>query len=322
MKAMRVHTPGGIEALTYEDIPDPTPAPNEVVVRMEAAGVNFIDTYQRTGSYPLDPPFTLGMEGAGVVEDVGSDVTTLERGDRVAHGTELGAYAELQAVAADRLVRVPEALDTRTAAAVMLQGATAHYLTSSTFPLRAGHTVLVHAGAGGAGRLIIQMAKKAGAKVIATVGTDAKAEIARDVGADHVINYAEVDFLPIVRALTDGVGVDVVYDGVGKATFDRGLDCLKPRGYMVLFGAASGPVPSLNPQTLNQKGSLFLARPSLGHYLASGEEFDWRTSSVLRWVADGSLDVKIHGEYALADAAQAHTDLEGRATTGKLLLIP
>jgi NADPH2:quinone reductase len=322
MKAIRVHTPGGIEALSYEDIPAPSPAPNEVVVRVEAAGVNYIDTYQRTGRYPVDPPFTLGMEGAGVVVEIGSEVTTLEVGDRVAHGTEIGAYAELQAVAADRLVRVPEALDTRTAAAVMLQGCTAHYLTASSFPLRAGHTALVHAGAGGAGRLIIQMAKKAGAKVSATVGTPAKAEVARDVGADHVINYAEEDFLPKVRDLTDGAGVDVVYDGVGQATFDRGLDCLKPRGYMVLFGAASGPVPPMDPQILNQKGSLFLTRPSLGHFLITAEEFQWRTSSVLGWVADGSLELKIHGEYALADAAQAHTDLEGRATTGKLLLIP
>ena len=316
MKAIRVHTPGGIEALSYEDTPDPSPAPNEVLVRMEAAGVNYIDTYQRTGSYPVEPPFTLGMEGAGVVVEVGSEVTTLEPGDRVAHGTEIGAYAELQAVAADRLVRVPEALDTRTAAAVMLQGCTAHYLTTSSFPLRAGHTALVHAGAGGAGRLIIQMAKKAGAKVITTVGTPAKTEVARDVGADHVINYTEEDFLPKVQELTAGIGVDVVYDGVGKATFDRGLDCLKPRGYMVLFGAASGPVPLLDPQTLNAKGSIFLARPSLGHHLITPEEFDWRTSSVLNWVADGSLKLKIHGEYALADAAQAHTDLEGRATTG------
>ena len=322
MKAIRVNTPGGIEALSYEDVPDPTPAPNEVLVRTEAAGVNYIDTYQRTGRYPVEPPFTLGMEGAGVVVEVGSEVTTLEVGDRVAHGTEIGSYAELQAVAADRLVRVPEKLDTRTAAAVMLQGCTAHYLTTSSFPLRAGHTALVHAGAGGAGRLIIQMAKKAGAAVITTVGTPAKAEVARDVGADHVINYTEEDFLPKVRELTDGTGVDVVYDGVGKATFDRGLDCLKPRGYMVLFGAASGPVPPMDPQILNQKGSLFLARPSLGHHLITAEEFEWRTSSVLGWVADGSLELKIHGEYALADAAQAHTDLEGRATTGKLLLIP
>ena len=322
MKAIRVHTPGGIEALSYEDVPDPSPAPNEVLVRTEAAGVNYIDTYQRTGRYPVEPPFTLGMEGAGVVVEVGSEVTTLEVGDRVAHGTEIGSYAELQAVAADRLVRVPESLDTRTAAAVMLQGCTAHYLTASSFPLRAGHTVLVHAGAGGAGRLIIQMAKKAGAKVIATVGTPAKAEVARGVGADHVINYAEEDFLPKVRELTDGVGVDVVYDGVGQATFDRGLDCLKPRGYMVLFGAASGPVPPFDPQILNAKGSLFLTRPSLGHFLITPEEFQWRTSSVLGWVADGSLELKIHGEYALADAAQAHTDLEGRATSGKLLLIP
>lgn len=322
MKAIRVNTPGGIEALSYEDIPDPSPAPNEVLVRTEAAGVNYIDTYQRTGRYPVEPPFTLGMEGAGVVVEVGSDVTTLEAGDRVAHGTEIGSYAELQAVAADRLVRIPEALDTRTAAAVMLQGCTAHYLTTSSFPLRAGHTALVHAGAGGAGRLIIQMAKKAGAEVITTVGTPAKAEVAAAVGADHVINYTEEDFLPKVQELTDGAGVDVVYDGVGKATFDRGLDCLKPRGYMVLFGAASGPVPPMDPQILNQKGSLFLARPSLGHHLITSEEFAWRTSSVLGWVADGSLELKIHGEYALADAAQAHTDLEGRATSGKLLLIP
>ena len=288
---------------------------------MEAAGVNFIDTYQRTGSYPLDPPFTLGMEGAGVVEDVGSEVTTLERGDRVAHGTELGAYAELQAVAADRLVRVPEALDTRTAAAVMLQGATAHYLTSSTFPLRAGHTALVHAGAGGAGRLIIQMAKKAGAKVIATVGTDAKAEIARDVGADHVINYAEIDFLPMVRALTDGVGVDVVYDGVGRQRLIAGSTASS----RAATWCSSAPLAARCRRSIRRRSTRRV--PCFWRARASGTtgfRRRVRLAHVLRpALGRGRLARRQDPRRIRPRRRRAsHTDLEGRATTGKLLLIP
>lgn len=322
MKAIRVNVPGGPEALSYEDVPEPTLGPNDALVRLEAMGVNFIDVYHRTGRYPIEPPFTLGMEGAGIVEAVGTDVIDLDRGDRVASANELGSYAELQALPADRLVKVPDTVDSRTAAAAVLQGATAHYLTVSTFPLQAGQTALVHAAAGGAGRLVVQMAKMAGAKVIATAGTAEKVEIALSAGADHAINYTDTDFLEEVQRLTDGIGVDVVYDGVGQATFDRGLDALKPRGMMVLFGAASGPVSPMDPQTLNAKGSLFLTRPTLVAYAATRDELDWRVSTVLRWVADGSLDIKIHGEYALENVAQAHIDLESRATSGKLVLVP
>lgn len=322
MKAIRVNSPGGPETLSFEDIQEPIPGPNEVLVRMEAIGVNFIDVYHRSGRYPLDLPFSLGMEGAGVIEGVGSEVDEFDVGDRVVNATEVGTYSQLQAIRSDRIVRIPDSVDTRTAAALMLQGMTAHYLTVSTFPLRAGHTALIHAGAGGAGRLIIQMAKNAGAKAIATVGTPEKVAIAREAGADEVINYSEVDFLDEVRKFTGGIGVDVVYDGVGQATFDRGLDCLRPRGMMALFGAASGPVPSLDPQKLNQGGSLFLTRPNLGHHVTGRADLEWRASAVLGGVADGRLDIKIHGEYALADAAQAHIDLEGRVTSGKLLLIP
>ena len=322
MKAIRVNSPGGPGTLSFEDIQEPIPGPNEVLVRMEAIGVNFIDVYHRSGRYPLDLPFSLGMEGAGVIEGVGSEVDEFDVGDRVVNATEVGTYSQLQAIRSDRIVRIPDSVDTRTAAALMLQGMTAHYLTVSTFPLRAGHTALIHAGAGGAGRLIIQMAKNAGAKAIATVGTPEKVAIAREAGADEVINYAEVDFLDEVRKFTGGIGVDVVYDGVGQATFDRGLDCLRPRGMMALFGAASGPVPSLDPQKLNQGGSLFLTRPNLGHHVTGRADLEWRASAVLGGVADGRLDIKIHGEYALADAAQAHIDLEGRVTSGKLLLIP
>jgi len=322
MKAIRVNSPGGPEALSFEDIQEPIPGPNEVLVRIEAVGVNFIDVYHRSGRYPLDLPFSLGMEGAGVIEGVGSEVDEFDVGDRVVNATEVGTYSQLQAIRSDRIVRIPDSVDTRTAAALMLQGMTAHYLTVSTFPLRAGHTALIHAGAGGVGRLIIQMAKNAGAKAIATVGTPGKVAIAREAGADEVINYSEVDFLDEVRKLTGGIGVDVVYDGVGQATFDRGLDCLRPRGMMALFGAASGPVPPLDPQKLNLGGSLFLTRPNLGHHVTGRADLEWRASAVLGGVADGRLDIKIHGEYALADAAQAHIDLEGRVTSGKLLLIP
>ena len=322
MQAIRVNQPGGPDALSYESIADPSPAADEAVIRIEAIGVNYIDTYQRSGLYPLDPPFTLGMEGAGVVEAVGSEVSDLAVGDRVAHAMHLGSYADLQAVPAAQLIKLPDAIDTRQAAAAMLQGMTAHYLAHSTYPLAAGHTAVVHAGAGGVGRLLSQMAKRAGARVIATAGTPAKAEIAAAAGADDVIIYTEADFLEEVRRLTDGAGVEVVYDGVGAATYERSFDCLKPRGLLALYGASSGPVPELNPQILNAKGSLFLTRPSLGHYTLTRDELEWRAGDVLSWVAAGELTLMIDREVSLAAAADAHIALQGRETSGKVLLIP
>ena len=322
MQAIRVNQPGGPDALSYESVDDPTPTAGQALVRLEAMGVNFIDIYQRSGQYPLDPPFTLGMEGAGVVVAVGPDVSDLAVGDRVAHAMQLGAYAELQAVPAAQLVKLPEGIDTRQAAAAMLQGMTAHYLAHSTFPLASGHTALVHAGAGGVGRLLSQMAKRAGARVIATAGTPAKAEIAAAAGADEVINYTDSDFLEEVRRLTDGAGVEVVYDGVGAATYERSFDSLKPRGLLALYGASSGPVPPLNAQILNAKGSLYLTRPSLGHYTLTRDELEWRAGDVLSWIEAGELVLKIDREVPLAQAADAHRALQGRETSGKVLLIP
>ena len=322
MQAIRVNQPGGPDALSFESVDDPTPAVDQALVRMQAVGVNFIDIYQRSGLYPLDPPFTLGMEGAGVVEAVGSDVSGLAAGDRVAHAMQLGSYAELQAIPTAQLVKLPEGIDTRQAAAAMLQGMTAHYLAHSTFPLATGHTALVHAGAGGVGRLLSQMAKRAGARVIATAGTAAKAEIAAAAGADDVIIYTEADFLEEVRRLTDGAGVEVVYDGVGVATYERSFDCLKPRGLLALYGASSGAVPPLDAQILNAKGSLFLTRPSLGHYTLTRDELEWRAGDVLSWIEAGELVLKIDREVPLAQAADAHRALQGRETSGKVLLIP
>ena len=322
MQAIRVNQPGGPDALSFETVDDPTPAADQALVRMEAVGVNFIDIYQRSGQYPLNPPFTLGMEGAGVVEAVGPDVSGLSVGDRVAHAMQLGSYAELQAVPAANLVKLPEGIDTHQAAAAMLQGMTAHYLAHTTFPLAAGHTALVHAGAGGVGRLLIQMAKRAGARVIATAGAPAKAEIAAAAGADEVINYTEADFLEEVRRLTNGAGVDVVYDSVGVVTYERSFDCLKPRGLLALYGASSGPVPPLDAQILNAKGSLFLTRPSLGHYTLTRDELEGRAGDVLSWIEAGDLILKIDREVPLAQAADAHRALQGRETSGKVLLIP
>ena len=322
MQAIRVNQPGGPDALSFESIADPSPAAGEALVRMQAVGVNYIDIYQRSGIYPLDAPFTLGMEGAGVVEAVGPDVSGLAVGDRVAHAMQLGSYAELQTVPAAQLVKLPDGIDARQAAAAMLQGMTAHYLAHSTYSLAAGHTALVHAGAGGVGRLLTQMAKRIGARVIATAGTPAKAEIASDAGADDVIVYTNTDFLEEVRRLTAGAGVEVVYDGVGAATYERSFDCLKPRGLLALYGASSGPVPELNPQILNAKGSLFLTRPSLGHYTLTRGELEWRAGDVLSWVAAGELELMIDREVPLARAADAHRALQGRETSGKVLLIP
>ncbi|MEW6636271.1 MAG: quinone oxidoreductase [Actinomycetota bacterium] len=323
MKAIRVNEHGGPEVLSYEEVPTPEPGPGEARVRLAASGVNYIDTYQREGTYKMDLPFTLGQEGAGEVEAIGEGVEEVSVGDHVAFAGVMGSYAEQTVAPADRLVPVNVTLvEARVAAAAMLQGMTAHYLTHSTFPLEEGHTALVHAAAGGVGLLLVQMAKMRGATVIGTAGSEEKANLAREAGADHVVVYTERDFVEETRKLTGGEGVNVVYDGVGKATFEGSLDCLKPRGYMVLFGAASGPVPPFDPQILNQKGGLFLTRPSLAHYTATREELLWRAESVLSWIGNGTLDIRIGGTYPLKDAAQAHRDLEGRRTTGKLILIP
>ena len=323
MKAIRVNEHGGPEVLSYEDVPAPEPSPGEVRVRLAASGVNFIDVYQRTGLYPKETPFTLGLEGAGEVDAVGEGVEDLEVGDHVAFASVPGAYAEHVVAPAEKLVPFNVTLvEARLAAAVMLQGMTAHYLTHSTFPLEEGQTALVHAAAGGVGLLLVQMAKMRGATVIGTVGNEEKAKLARGAGADEVIIYTEQDFVEETRRITGGEGVHVAYDSVGKETFEGSLDCLRRRGYMVLFGASSGPVPPFDIQTLNQKGGLFLTRPALAHYTASREELMWRAESLLSWIGQGNLDVRIGGTHSLADAAQAHRDLEGRKTTGKLILIP
>ena len=323
MKAIRVNEHGGPEVLSYEDVPDPEPGPGEARVRLAASGVNFIDVYQRTGLYPKETPFTLGQEGAGEVDAVGEGVEDLSVGDYVAFASVMGAYAEYAVVPAERLVPFNVTLvEARLAAAVMLQGMTAHYLTHSTFPLEEGHTALVHAAAGGVGLLLVQMAKMRGATVIGTVGSEEKAKLAKGAGADEVILYTEQDFVEETLRITGGEGVHVAYDSVGKDTFDGSLDCLRRRGYMVLFGASSGPVPPFDIQTLNQKGGLFLTRPALAHYTATREELMWRAESLFSWIGQGNLDVRIGGTYSLADAAQAHRDLEGRKTTGKLILIP
>jgi NADPH2:quinone reductase len=323
MKAIRVNEHGGPEVLSYEDVPDPEPGRGEARVRLAASGVNFIDVYQRTGLYPKETPFTLGQEGAGEVDAVGEGVEDLSVGDYVAFSGVMGAYAEYVVAPVERLVPFNVTLvEARLAAAVMLQGMTAHYLTHSTFPLEEGHTALVHAAAGGVGLLLVQMAKMRGATVIGTVGNEEKAKLARGAGADEVIIYTEQDFVEETRRITGGEGVHVVYDSVGKDTFEGSLDCLRRRGYMVLFGASSGPVPPFDIQTLNQKGGLFLTRPALAHYTATREELMWRAESLLSWIGQGNLDVRIGGTHSLADAAQAHRDLEGRKTTGKLILIP
>jgi NADPH2:quinone reductase len=320
MKAIQVSHVGGPEVLSLVEVSDPKPKPNEAIVRIHAAGVNFIDVYFREGRYPAPLPFIIGQEGAGVVSEVGSDVNSVKPGDRVAYTGLLGSYAELAAVPADRLVKIPDELDFEHAAAAMLQGMTAHYLSHSTFPLQPGHTALIHAAAGGVGQLLVQMAKQLGAQVIATTGSDEKARLARDAGADECIVYTEKDFEEETRRLTTGKGVDVVYDGVGKATFEKGLNVLRPRGYMVLFGGASGAVPPFDLIKLSQKGSLFITRPTLAHYIASRAELEQRSSDVLNMIARDELKLKIYKVYTLAEAAQAHRDLEGRKTTGKLVI--
>jgi NADPH2:quinone reductase len=322
MKAIQVGTPGGPEQLVLTDIERPSPGPDDVLVKLEAIGVNFIDVYHRTGLYKMPLPFTPGMEGAGTVDAIGDRVIEWQPGEKVAWAMTAGAYAEFATVPASKLVRVPEGVDTRTAAALMLQGMTAHYLTRSTFPLNSGHTALIHAAAGGAGLLTVQLAKRHGARVFGTVSTEAKARLARDAGADEVILYTQQDFEAETKRLTGGRGVDVVYDSVGATTFEKSLNSLRPRGTLVLFGQSSGPVPPFDAGILNQKGSLYLTRPSLGHYVLTREELLWRSDELFTAILDGSLKVSVDRTYTLADAAQAHRDLESRKTTGKLLLIP
>src|SRR5918911_4441423 len=323
MKAIRIHDFGGPEVLSYEDVEIPEPGPGQARVKLAACGVNFIDVYQRTGLYPGDLPRTLGLEGAGEVDAVGEGVDDVSPGDYVAFASTPGSYAEYVVAPAENLVPFnPTLVETRVAAAAILQGMTAHYLTHSTFPLQEGQMALVHAAAGGVGLLLIQLAKMRGATVIGTAGTEEKAELARDAGADEVIIYTEQEFIEETNRITNGEGVDVVYDSVGKDTFDGGLDVLKPRGYMILFGASSGPVPPLDPQVLNQKGALYLTRPALAHYTATREELLWRAQSLFSWIGQNNLDVRIGGTYNLSEAEQAHRDLEGRKTTGKLILIP
>jgi len=304
------------------ELPVPQPKPNEAVVKLAASGVNFIDVYNREGRYKAPLPFVLGQEGAGVVTAVGADVKSLKVGDRVAWTSQLGAYAEYAAVPADRLVPIPQGVTEEQAAAAMLQGMTAHYLSHDSYPLKKGETALIHAAAGGVGLLLVQMAHNIGARVIATVSTDEKAKLAREAGADEVILYTQADFEVETKRLTGGKGVDVVYDSVGKTTFEKGLNILRPRGMMVLFGGSSGAVPPFDPIVLTQKGSLFLTRPSLGNYITTREELVARSSAVFGMIAAGKLKLRIEHTYPLSEVQQAHRDLEGRKTTGKLLLIP
>jgi NADPH:quinone reductase len=320
MKAIHVHTPGGPEQLQLVDIPRPVPGPGQALVRLAAAGVNFIDIYFRTGLYKADPPIALGSEGAGTVESIGPGVTQVSPGDRVAYAMTRGSYAEYAVVPESSLVRIPDTIDVHSAAAAMLQGMTAHYLTHSTFPLSSGQTCLVHAAAGGTGRLIAQMAKRRGARVIGTASTEEKAAIAGRAGVDHPIVYTTADVEAEVKRITGGTGVDVVYDSVGRSTFENSLACLRPRGTMVLFGQSSGPVAAFDPQILNARGSIFLTRPSLAHYLLSRDELLWRAGEVFTAIERSQLVIEIHQAFPLAQAAAAHRALESRATTGKLIL--
>ena len=322
MKAIRFHDSGGPEVLRYEDITDPQPAAGQALITVEACGLNYIDTYHRSGLYPVDLPCIPGMEAAGVVAALGEGVSDCAVGDRVAYAGVLGAYAEKVAVDAGKLVKLPDGVDCETGAALMLQGMTAHYLTHSTYPLGKGDTVLVHAAAGGVGLLLTQLAKMLGARVFGTVSTAAKEELARAAGADEVIRYTENDFEKEVLANTEGRGVNVVYDGVARDTFEQSLNVLKPRGYMVLFGQSSGPVEPFDPAILNIKGSLFLTRPTMVNYVQTREELLERANDLLQWVVDERLDVRVGDRFPLADAAEAHKALQGRRTTGKVLLLP
>jgi NADPH2:quinone reductase len=322
MKAVRIHQPGSADVLRYEAVPLNEPGEGEVRIKIAAAGVNFIDVYHRTGLYPLNLPLTLGLEAAGVVDAVGPAVDDFKVGDKVAYSSSQGAYAEYANVPAGRLVPVPVNLDLHAAAAAMLQGMTAHYLVYSTYPLKAGQIAFVHAAAGGVGLLLVQMAKQLGATVIGTVSTEEKAQLARNAGADHIILYTQTDFEAETKRLTNGEGVHVVYDSVGQTTFDKSLNILRPLGMLALFGQSSGKVAAFDPQILNQKGSLFLTRPSLGHYVARREDLLWRSGDLFNWLDNGELQLRIEHQLPLAEAAEAHRLLEGRKTSGKLLLIP
>lgn len=322
MRAIRVHAPGPSSALSWDELADPTPGPGEVIVRVEAAGVNFIDTYLRTGLYKVGLPFLPGMEAAGVVTAVGEGVSGFHLGDRVATTHAIGAYAAETLVPADKAMAIPAGLDTRTAAALLSQGLPAHFLATDTFPLKAGDSALVHAAAGGVGLLLTQIAKMRGARVLATVGSDAKAVLAREAGADAVCVYTRENFSEAARRFTDGRGVDVAYDSVGKQTFEGTLDSLRPRGLFVSYGNASGPVPAFAPLVLAQKGSLYLTRPTLNHYIRTTEELRARVADLFAWVAAGQLKVRIGATFPLTSAGEAHRALEGRSTTGKVLLIP
>ena len=322
MKAVRFHQCGGPEVLTYEDVPAPTPKPGEAVVAIKAIGLNYIDTYHREGLYPVELPCIPGMEAAGVVARVGEGVQGVQVGDRVGYAGVMGAYAAEAVVPADRLVPLPAAASYQVGAAALLQGMTAHYLAYRSYRLGRADTALIHAGAGGVGLLLIQMAKRCGARVFCTVSTAAKEQLARNAGADEVIRYTERDFEQDVMALTEGRGVDVVYDSVGQATFDKSLNVLRPLGYLVLFGQSSGPVPPFDPGILSAKGSLFLTRPTMMHYTQTRADLLERANAVLEWVAAGELVLRISTEFGLADAAEAHRALQGRKTTGKVVLIP
>ncbi len=322
MKAVRVHTPGGVEALRYEEVPTPTPGAGQALVKLEGIGINFIDIYMRTGLYKNPLPFTPGQEGAGVVEEIGPNVSEVKVGDRVAYTGVTGSYADHAVVPAARLVKLPEGVDAQIGAAAMLQGMTAHYLAYSTYPLKAGDTALVHAAAGGVGLLLVQMAKRCGARVFGTVSTEAKAKLAKEAGAEEVILYTQQDFEAEVKRLTNGRGIQVVYDSVAKTTFEKGLNCLAPRGYMVLYGQSSGPVPPFDLAQLGAKGSLFITRPTLGHYTLTREELLQRSGEVLGWVRSGQLKLRIEQTWPLREVAEAHRRLEGRLSTGKLLLVP
>lgn len=322
MKAILVSKTGGPEVLEYKDVPKPEPKANEVLVAIKAIGVNFIDVYFREGRYPAKLPFLVGQEAAGVVAELGREVKSLKAGDRVAYTGLQGSYAEFSAVPADRVVKIPDAVSFEQAAALMLQGLTAHYLVKSAYPLKSGETALIHAAAGGVGQLLVQMAKMIGGEVIATAGSDEKVEIANRRGADHVINYSKQDFETETKRITAGKGVHVVYDGVGMTTFESGLNVLRPRGYMVLFGGSSGPVPPFDLIRLSQKGSLFVTRPTLAHYIATREELEWRAGEVMGWVESGKLKISVGHTHKLSQAAVAHQELEGRKTAGKVLLIP
>jgi NADPH:quinone reductase len=322
MKAIQVKQPGGPEALEYVDLPTPQPKANEAVVKLAASGVNFIDVYFRDGRYKTPMPFVVGQEGAGTVVSVGAEVKSVEVGDRVAWIGLQGAYSEYAAVPADRLVAIPDAVSDQQAAAAMLQGMTAHYLSHDTYPLKRGETALVHAAAGGVGLLLVQMAHNIGARVVGTVSSEQKAKLARDAGADDVILYTQADFETETKRIMNGKGLDVVYDSVGKTTFEKGLNLLRPRGMMVLFGGSSGPVPPFDLIALSQKGSLYLTRPTLVNYIASREELVARSSAVFGMIASGKLKLRIEYTYPLSEAQQAHRDLQARKTTGKLLVIP